>query len=280
MKGRLDREARNAMAVLLQRGSHEERCGPSSGCQRGHRAVSRPPDAGGSGGRPLASAWGGCGAWRGDRALAGALGSGCGRPGGAACVADPRARVWGQSPLGATLLQADASDAGVAYASLGGDPAGGAGTGGLGAFRRRAGGLGAGGPDGVSHGAVVELERGGGVVTAQGHQRQHAFGAGTVVVVQVPVARRRTQHPLRSLRRQTTLDARHRAVVPEAPHQTLRHPEPAAIHFPQEQHATVHRQPATVEPAHPRPTAKTFKCQLGWNTLLRRGAAPHGVGRG
>ena len=56
----------------------------------------------------------------------------------------------------------------------------------------------------------------------------------------------------------------------------LRHPEPV-VPLRHQLHGTVHRQPVAVEPAYPRPTAKTFKYQLGRDTLWRQGAAQLGV---
>ena len=106
-----------------------------------------------------------------------------------------------------------------------------------------------------------------GHVPAPARQRQHAVRAQTVVVVQVLVARRQTQHPLGDQRLQTMLDQQHRPVVPETARQTLGHPEPP-VNLPQQQHPTVRRQPTAVEPAHHRAAAETFKTQLGRDTLV------------
>ncbi len=79
-------------------------------------------------------------------------------------------------------------------------------------------------------------------------------------------ALRQAQHPLGGQCFQTVLDQLHRALVPEATGQTGRHPEPPA-HLPQPQHADVRRQPTAVEPALHPTAAKTYKCQLGRDTL-------------
>ena len=114
-----------------------------------------------------------------------------------------------------------------------------------------------------------------GHVPTPARQRQHAVETQTVVIVQILVARRQAQHPLRHQGLQTMLDPRHRAMVPEATRQTLRHPEPT-VDLPQQQHPTIRRQPAPVEPAHHTPPPKAFKTQLRRNTLWLHGAAPPG----
>ena len=69
------------------------------------------------------------------------------------------------------------------------------------------------------------------------------------------------------------LDAPRRAVIPEAPRQTPRHLEPT-VDLPQQQHASVRRQPTAVEPAHHPTTAQAFKIKLRRNTLWLHGAIP------
>ena len=111
-----------------------------------------------------------------------------------------------------------------------------------------------------------------GHVRTPARQREGAVGAQPVMVVEVLVARRQGQHPLRHQRLQAMLDPP-RVVVAEARRQPRRHPE-APVDLPQQQHAAVRRQPAAVEPAHHRPPAKAFKRQLRRGTLCAHGAAP------
>ena len=167
--GGLDREARNAMGVLLDRGHTKSDVARLLGVSEGTvRYYDRRRREGAVDGRSrqqgVAAEHGAAIAhWQ---ELQGAGGD---QPGRAACLADPGARLRREPPLGAALLEADVSGAGVAGASPGGDAAGGAGAGGLGALPRCAGGLGAGRPGGVPHGAVVEPEGGGGVGPRQGY---------------------------------------------------------------------------------------------------------------
>ena len=93
------------------------------------------------------------------------------------------------------------------------------------------------------------------------------------MVVEVLVARRQGQHPLRHQRLQAMLDPPRVAVVPEARRQPRRHPE-APVNLPQQQHAAIGRQPAAVEPAHHRTPAKAFKRQLRRGTVCVHGVAP------
>ena len=112
-----------------------------------------------------------------------------------------------------------------------------------------------------------------GHVRTPARQREGAVGAQPVMVVEILVARRQGQHPLRHQRLQTVLDAAWVAVVAEARRQPRRHPE-APVDLPQQQHAAVRRQPAAVEPAHHRPPAKAFKRQLRRGTVCVHGVAP------
>ena len=54
--GLLDREARNAKAVLMERGHTKSDVARRPAVSEGTRSPSRPPDAGGGGRRPLSSA--------------------------------------------------------------------------------------------------------------------------------------------------------------------------------------------------------------------------------
>ena len=110
-----------------------------------------------------------------------------------------------------------------------------------------------------------------GHVRTPARQREGAVGAQPVMVVEVLVARRQGQHPLRHQRLQAMLDPPR--VVPEARRQPRRHPE-APVDLPQQQHAAVRRQPAAVEPAHHRTPAKAFKRQLRRGTVCVHGVAP------
>ena len=110
-----------------------------------------------------------------------------------------------------------------------------------------------------------------GHVRTPARQREGAVGAQPVMVVEVLVARRQGQHPLRHQRLQAMLDPPR--VVAEARRQARRHPE-APVDLPQQQHAAVRRQPAAVEPACHRTPAKAFKRQLRRGTVCVHGAAP------
>ena len=112
-----------------------------------------------------------------------------------------------------------------------------------------------------------------GHVRTPARQREGAVGAQPVMVVEILVARRQAEHPLRHQRLQAVLDPPRVAVVPEARRQTRRHPE-APVDLPQQQHAAVRRQVPAVEPAHHHPAAKPFKRQLRRGTVCAHGAAP------
>ncbi len=72
---------------------------------------------------------------------------------------------------------------------------------------------------------------------------------------------------------QTVLNARFRAMILEAASQALRHAEPL-VDLPQEQYATVRRQPTAVETSLHPTAAQTFKTQLLRDTLWLHGTAP------
>ena len=72
----LDRGACNAKAVLMERGHTKSDVARRPGVSEGTRSPSRPPNAGGGGGRPLPSTGGGWGVGRSDRAQAVAPGIG------------------------------------------------------------------------------------------------------------------------------------------------------------------------------------------------------------
>ena len=118
-----------------------------------------------------------------------------------------------------------------------------------------------------------------GHVRTPARQREGAVGAQPVMVVEVLVARRQGQHPLRHQRLQAMLDALWVAVVPEARRQPRRHPE-APVDLPQQQHAAIGRQPAAVEPACHRTPAKAFKRQWRRGTVCVHGVAPSWPVRG
>lgn len=103
---RLDREARNAMAVLLERGHTKSDVARFWVSVRAPFAITTGRMQEGAVRRPLASAGGGCGLCRDDCALAGAINL-------AVCTRGwPASTGMGKPPLGAALLEADVWDFG------------------------------------------------------------------------------------------------------------------------------------------------------------------------
>ncbi|MEZ5553242.1 MAG: hypothetical protein R3E82_20340 [Pseudomonadales bacterium] len=104
-------------------------------------------------------------------------------------------------------------------------------------------------------------------------QRQHAVRAQPIVIVEICITQPQTVDALRHQRVDTVFDTVRITVIGEAAGESTEHAQPL-IHLPQQQSATVGRDPATIEPTDHLTAIQCVKFQLLGITLCRHRPLP------